>query len=62
MCLKCIILVTKFQKSPSAVGSPLPAPLNPQFWWAEVTQFDQIVVFQADYGEIELQKINYDVI
>jgi len=25
-------------------------------------QFSQIVVFQADYDEIELQKANYDVI
>jgi len=28
MCLKCIILITNFQKSPSAGGSPLPALLN----------------------------------
>jgi len=35
--LKCFILVTNFQKSLSAGGSPLPAPLNLQFWWAEVT-------------------------
>jgi len=27
-----------------------------------VKQFGQIVVFQADYEEIELQKINCDVI
>jgi len=37
MFLKCIILVTNFQKPPSAGDSPLPAPLNRQFWWAEVT-------------------------
>jgi len=29
------ILVTNFQKSPSAGSAP--APLNIQFWWAEVT-------------------------
>jgi len=29
--------VTHFQKSPSAGGSPPSAPLNLQFWWAEVT-------------------------
>jgi len=27
-----------------------------QFWWPEVPWFDQIVCFQADYDEIELQK------
>jgi len=32
MCLKCIILVTHFQKSPSAGGSPLPVTLNLQYW------------------------------
>jgi len=37
MRLKCIILVTNFQKSPSAGSSPSPAPLNLQFWWAEVS-------------------------
>jgi len=51
MFLKCIILVT--------MGYPPPAPLNLQFWWAE---FGQIVFFQADYDEFELQKINYDII
>jgi len=35
MCLKCIILVTNFQKSPSAGGFPPPAPIYLQFWWAE---------------------------
>jgi len=28
ICLKCIVLVTNFQKSPSAGGSPPPVPLN----------------------------------
>jgi len=37
MCLKRIILVTNFQKSPSARDSPPPAPLNVQFWEAEFT-------------------------
>jgi len=55
-CLKCTILVTNFQKSPSAEGSPPLAPLNLQYWWPEVPWFGQIVVFQADYDEIELQK------
>jgi len=51
------ILVTIFQKSPSAaVDSPFPAPLNLQYWWPEVSWFGQIVGFQVDYDEIELQK------
>jgi len=29
--LKCVVLVTNFQKSPSAGGSPLPGPLNLHF-------------------------------
>jgi len=37
MYLNCIILATNFQKSPNTGGSPPPAPLNHQFWWAEVT-------------------------
>jgi len=37
MFLKCFILVTNFQKSPSAGDSRAPAPINLQFWWAEVT-------------------------
>jgi len=48
---KCIILVTDLHKSPSAGGSTL---LNLQYWWPEVRWVDQIVVFQADYDEIEL--------
>jgi len=32
MCLKCIILVTNFQKLPSAGGFSPPAPHNLQFW------------------------------
>jgi len=50
----------KFLKSPS--GDSPPAPLNLSFWWPEVTWCGQIVFYQADYDEIELQKISYDVI
>jgi len=32
-------------------------PLNLQFWWSEVPWFGLIVVIQADYDEIEVQKI-----
>jgi len=56
-CLKCTILVTNFQKSPSAGGFPPQAPLNLQYWWSEVPWFDQILVFEADYDKIELQNI-----
>jgi len=45
MCLKYIVLEANFQKSPSAGGSPPPAPLNLQYWWSEVTWFGQIVDF-----------------
>jgi len=34
-----IVLVTDFQKSPSAGGSPPPAPLNLQYWWPEVVRW-----------------------
>jgi len=34
--LKYTILVTNFQKSPSAGGFPPLAPLNLQYWWPEV--------------------------
>jgi len=60
--LNCIILVTNFQKSPSSGSSLSLAPLNLQFCWPEVTWGGQILFFQADYDEIELQKISYDVI
>jgi len=46
MCLKCIILITNFQKSPSAGGSSPPAPLNLRFWRREVVWFGQIVLFK----------------
>jgi len=46
--------VTNLQKSPSAAGSPPPAPINLQYWWSQVPWFGKIVVFQADYDEIEL--------
>jgi len=50
-CLKCIVLVTNFQKSPSAGGSPSPA-----------LPFVQIMVFQADYDKTDLQEVSCDVI
>jgi len=59
---KIIILVTNFQKSPSAGGSPPPAPINLRFWWPEVTWFGKIVVCQANYNKSELKKISCDVI
>jgi len=43
-------------------GSPPPASLNLQYWWPVVTWFDQIVFFQVDCDEIELQNISYNVI
>jgi len=60
--LKNIILVTNLQKSSSAGSPPPPEPLNLRFWWPEVTWCGQISFFQADYDEMELQKIHYDVI
>jgi len=50
ICLKCIVLVIEFQKSPSAGGSP------PSMYWFEVAWFGQIVFFQIDYDKIELNK------
>jgi len=47
----------ELKKLPSAGGFPHPAPLNLQYWWLEVPWFGQIVVFEADYDEIELQNI-----
>jgi len=57
ICLKCIILVTNFQKSPSAGGSSPPAPLNLRFdmMWPEVTWCGQVLFFKADYNKIERQ-------
>jgi len=52
----------KFSKIVKHWEISAPALLNFQFWWAEVTYFGLIVFFQADYDEIELQKINYDII
>jgi len=52
MYLKCIILVTNFQKSPSDGGSPPSTTLR--FWWSEVARFGQIVFFQTDYDKIKL--------
>jgi len=34
------------QKSPSARGSPPPAPLNVRLWWPEVAWFGQILFFK----------------
>jgi len=51
-----------FSKSPSAGGFLPPAPLNVQYWWHEVPWFGQIVVFEADYDKIVLQKHIYNVI
>jgi len=56
-CLKCTILVTNIQKSPSSGGFPSQALRNLQCWWPEVPWFGQIVVFEADYDEIELKNI-----
>jgi len=57
MYLKCVILVTNLQKSPS-VGGALrfnQAPFKLRFWWPKVVWFAQIVVFQSDYDEIDLK-------
>jgi len=54
---KMHFLVTNFPISSSAGGFPSPAPLNLQYWRLEVPWFGQIVVFEADYDEIELQNI-----
>jgi len=52
----------KFSKIAKRWRLTAPTILNLQYWWPEVRWFDQIVVFQADCDEIELQKISYDVI
>jgi len=49
-----MILVTNFQKSPSAGGSPLLAPFNIRFQWPKVAWFGQIVVYHTNYDKIEL--------
>jgi len=48
ICLKCIILVTNFQKSPP------PVPFFSRFWWFKVAWFGQIVFFQTSYDKIKL--------
>jgi len=53
---------SKIAKRLGLISSPPPASLNLQYWWPEVRWFDEIVVFQADCDEIELQNISYDVI
>jgi len=45
----------KFSKIFKRWGFPPPAPLNLQYWKPEIPWFGQIVVFEADYEEIELQ-------
>jgi len=47
----------KFLKLAKRWGLSAIAPLNLQYWWLEVPWFDQIVVFEADYDEIELENI-----
>jgi len=51
----------KFSKTPSAGGSASQALLYLQYWWPKVSWFGQIMLFQADCDEIELQKNSYDV-
>jgi len=34
--------VTSFQKSPSAGGSPLLAPLKLRYWWPKVMRFGKL--------------------
>jgi len=46
MCLKCIILVTNFQKSPSAGGSPPPAPLNLHFGELKLHNLAKLWIFK----------------
>jgi len=52
----------KFSKIAKRWGYPTPVTLKLRFWWSEVTWCGQIVFFQADYDEIELQKNIHDVI
>jgi len=42
----------KFSKIAKCWGFPPSAPLSVQYWWPEVPWFGQIVVFKADYDEI----------
>jgi len=39
------MLVTNFQKSPSAESFPLPALLELWFWWPEVAWFSKLWFF-----------------
>jgi len=45
MYLKCIILVTNFQKSPSAGGSPPPAPLIFNFGELKLLNLAKLWIF-----------------
>jgi len=54
--LKCIILVTNFQKSPNAGGSLPPTPLKPSILVTRSSVIWSNCVFSS-YNEIELQKI-----
>jgi len=60
ICLKCIILVTIFKNSPSALR--LQRPLTFDFGDLKLHEFGQIVFFETDCDEIKLLKISYDVI
>jgi len=53
---KIAMMVLRWDFSPSVPS------LNLRYWWSKVAWIGQIVVFQTDYDEIELQKISYDVI
>jgi len=57
ICLKCIILVTNFQKSPSAGGWPTSAPLNLQYWCPKVKWFDQIGFFKLIVTKSNFKKL-----
>jgi len=48
-------LVINFQKSSSAGGPPFSTPLNLRFWWPEVAQFSQIMVFQLIMTKLNLE-------
>jgi len=49
-----MLLVTNFQKSPSAGSSPLQASFNLCFLWPEVAWFGPIMDLQSDYDKFEL--------
>jgi len=47
----------KFSKIAKHWGLSAPSAFYLQYWWPEVPWFDQKVVFEADYNEIELYNI-----